>query len=515
MAFENPLLKPSNTRQAALKYLWSDEPAGDTVMQQTGSVVADAFDVGNLTTDAVAKAINISNNGGEYNPNDTTDYSLEAIQNPGDAWRAFDKYGSKAISLLGALGLPFAGSIKAYAQQELANNYGNMIGAYVEPFGGQLPDERNPLLAGALAAIPIIGGQFEADNVESLRALRDQFSNDVNTRGYFAGGVDPGVGKIVAGTVKDYNTLSPDAYGEKANQVQDKIYEYVTKGYELGDAENLAAMDFGVNYQVPAVATPVAETPLATPTEIAPMFPPSFTRDESGGLIYADPSAVGPQLPNEYVPGLFTSTPVEEPVLPPTTSESPTSTPTSAPTGGYVVDGSGNIITSGDGKAVTWGTGAPSYTPTANEQSFAASGGYTADVPSAAQGGYDPTSGYDTDTDTDRGGGGGGSSSKIVCTAMNESYGFGSYRNAIWLKYSADKMTKAHEAGYHAIFLPLVDLAYKRNNKPVRIALEHIARHRTADLRAEMRNTKRDTLGRAYRFVLEPLCYVVGKIKGY
>jgi hypothetical protein len=36
MAFENPLLKPSNTRQAALKYLWSDEPTGDTVMQQTG-----------------------------------------------------------------------------------------------------------------------------------------------------------------------------------------------------------------------------------------------------------------------------------------------------------------------------------------------------------------------------------------------------------------------------------------------------------------------------------------------
>ena len=158
------------------------------------------------------------------------------------------------------------------------------------------------------------------------------------------------------------------------------------------------------------------------------------------------------------------------------------------------------------------GTGSDSYAPTANEISISEAGGYTADVPSVEQGGYDPTSGYDTDTD--RGGDSGGSS-KIVCTAMNQSYGFGSYRNAIWLKYSADKMTKAHEAGYHAIFLPLVDLAYKRNNKPVRIALEHIARHRTADLRAEMRGSKRDTLGRAYRFVLEPLCYVVGKIKGY
>lgn len=412
MAFENPLLKPSNTRQAALKYLWSDEPTGDTVVNtgssSSGSVVADAFDVGNLTTDAVAKAINISNNGGEYNPNDTTDYSLEAIQNPGDAWRAFDKYGSKAIGLLGMLGLPFAGSIRASAEQNFANNFGNMIGAYVEPFGGQLPDGRNPFFAGSLAAIPIIGGQFEADNVESLRALRDQFSNDENIRGYFAGGVDPGVGKIVAGTVQDYNTLSPDAYGEKANQVQNKIYDYVTKGYQLGDAENLAAIDFGVNYQVPAVATPVRETPLATPTEIAPNFPPSFTKTGTG-LIYTDPSAVGPQLPNEYIPGLFTSTPVAEP----TTSESSTSTPTAAPTGGYVTDGRGNIVTSGDGTAFTWGTGAPSYTPTENERSFAATDGYTADVPSASAGGYDPTSGYDSDTDS---GGGGSSSGCVIAT---------------------------------------------------------------------------------------------------
>lgn len=509
MAFENPFIKPSATRKSALQYLWSDEPTGETqqAMSTTGSVVDSAFNVSGLKNQAITNALNIANNGGEYNPNDTTDYSLEAIQNPGDAWRAFDKYGSKAIGLLGALGLPFTGSIKAAAEQEFANNYGKMIGAYVEPFGGQLPDDRNPMVAGALAAIPFIGGQFEADNVESLRALRDQFSNDVNTRGYFAGGVDEGVGKIVAGTLKDYNTLSPDAYGEKANQVQDKIYEYVAQGYPLADAENLAAMDFGVNYQVPAVATPVAEQPLATPTPIEPNFPPSFTRDENGGLIYADPNAVGPQLPNEYIPGLFTSTPVETPAPAPTPISEPTVTTPSAPTGGYVVDGSGNIITSGDGTAVTWGTGAPSYTPTANETSFAESGGYTADV-----GGYDPTSGYDSDTDS----GGSSGSSKIVCTAMNEAYGFGSFRNKIWLTYSAKHLSKEHEKGYHALFLPLVDIAYHKQtiaSKPLRAVLENIARHRSADLRAEMRGTKRDTLGRAYRAILEPLCYFVGKYK--
>ena len=115
-------------------------------------------------------------------------------------------------------------------------------------------------------------------------------------------------------------------------------------------------------------------------------------------------------------------------------------------------------------------------------------------------------------------GGGGGGGGKIVCTAMNNAYGFGSFRQAVWLQYSKDNLSKAHEVGYHAMFLPLVDIAYKQDkwySKPTRKVLEHIARHRTADLRAEMRNTKRDTLGRAYRFVLEPLCYVVGKLKGY
>jgi len=98
---------------------------------------------------------------------------------------------------------------------------------------------------------------------------------------------------------------------------------------------------------------------------------------------------------------------------------------------------------------------------------------------------------------------------------MNQAYGFGSYRNRIWLAYAAKNLTKAHEAGYHAMFLPLVDLAYRKDFKVLRAVLESIARHRSTDLRAEMRGLKRDSLGRAYRFVLEPLCYAVGKLKGY
>lgn len=214
----------------------------------------------------------------------------------------------------------------------------------------------------------------------------------------------------------------------------------------------------------------------------------------------------------------------------PTYSRGSTSTDSSSsqqgrPSAGSVwTDAAGNPIRSGSGGYVYTGSATKedkaagaANPPTANEISFAESGGYTADVPSASAGGYDPTSGYDSDTDS--GGGGGGGGGKIVCTAMNHAYGFGSFRNSIWLTYSAQHMTKAHEAGYHALFLPLVDYGFKRGdgkpNMAVRKTLEWIARHRTKDLRAEMRGTKRDITGRALRFVFEPLCYAVGKLKGY
>ena len=121
------------------------------------------------------------------------------------------------------------------------------------------------------------------------------------------------------------------------------------------------------------------------------------------------------------------------------------------------------------------------------------------------------TYGYD---DVNVGGSGtGGSGSKIVCTMMNESYGFGNFRNKIWLKHSKD-LPKEYEIGYHSIFLPLVKFAKKKGklNKLVKKTLEHIAKHRTIDLKQEMKG-KKHLLGRIYRKVLEPICYLVGKIK--
>ena len=108
---------------------------------------------------------------------------------------------------------------------------------------------------------------------------------------------------------------------------------------------------------------------------------------------------------------------------------------------------------------------------------------------------------------------------KIVCTAMNQAYGFGSFRQAIWLQHSANMPNaKTIEKGYHTLFLPVVAFAFSDKKsfarKIVRNIAEHIARHRTADLWKEMRGKRRDPLGRIYRAIIEPVCYAVGKLKG-
>jgi hypothetical protein len=65
------------------------------------------------------------------------------------------------------------------------------------------------------------------------------------------------------------------------------------------------------------------------------------------------------------------------------------------------------------------------------------------------------------------------------------------------------------------MFLPLIAFAKRKGtiNRTVKSTLEHIARHRTADI-WKQKHGKRDALGAVYRFILEPICYVVGKVKG-
>ena len=110
--------------------------------------------------------------------------------------------------------------------------------------------------------------------------------------------------------------------------------------------------------------------------------------------------------------------------------------------------------------------------------------------------------------------GAGSESDKIVCTAMNNAYGFGSFRQTIWLKHSQN-LDPAYQVGYHKIFRPLIRYAYKQDSLPNRILkkwLEGVARRRTADIWLQQRGKKRHIGGRLERAILEPICYIVGKL---
>ena len=69
-------------------------------------------------------------------------------------------------------------------------------------------------------------------------------------------------------------------------------------------------------------------------------------------------------------------------------------------------------------------------------------------------------------------------------------------------------LSPQYQIGYHKIFLPLVKKS--KTNKIIKKILEHIAIHRTIDIRQEEKN-KTHLLGRVYRTILEPICYWAGK----
>ncbi|MDG1056230.1 MAG: hypothetical protein P8O83_00765 [Flavobacteriaceae bacterium] len=65
--------------------------------------------------------------------------------------------------------------------------------------------------------------------------------------------------------------------------------------------------------------------------------------------------------------------------------------------------------------------------------------------------------------------------------------------------------------------MPLIKVAYGSDTKTARVVrrcIEHMARERTGDIRAEMRGTPRRPLGRTYRAILEPLSYFIGRMAG-
>jgi hypothetical protein len=99
--------------------------------------------------------------------------------------------------------------------------------------------------------------------------------------------------------------------------------------------------------------------------------------------------------------------------------------------------------------------------------------------------------------------------SKIICTAMNNMYGFGSYRNALWMKYQSSHMAaEEYELGYHKLFMPLVNKM--PTNKYIKVFLERVAKNRTVNLRKEMRGQKTGIEYKLFKYAVRPLFFVVG-----
>jgi hypothetical protein len=76
-------------------------------------------------------------------------------------------------------------------------------------------------------------------------------------------------------------------------------------------------------------------------------------------------------------------------------------------------------------------------------------------------------------------------------------------------------MKPEHQVGYHKVFLPLVDFAYKRGNgilnRAARSSLIWMAKNRTADIQAELMGTKRNPVHKLLRNIIEPVIYWIGK----
>jgi trimeric autotransporter adhesin len=541
MAFENPLLRPSATRQAALQYLWSDEP--ESAIQaspapSSSSSIGNFFGVGEASPSTgqatpAAPAAPTSSGGGE---NSSGIAVAEATPYGG----LFGGLPGLAVSAIN-MGVPgfgaMYGAASGYGSQVSANNLGTAMAAW----GG------DPNVSGS-PALAALGGAFgyTPEGLENAQAFAGNFSNEANMSGYIAAAdsstpIGSLTQAIAATQLGQTNAeMTTDQYGKLGLDTVNAVNTSMASGKSLSQAMT----DVGVAEGVPTTA-------------IAAIAANFNTQDPIGQL--AANLGLAPD-PQEAVNAQANAMPVD-PGIQAAIAAQAAQAAEGYSAGGYSaggwVDSQGNPVTDSSGQQVQSSESAASMAAAeasdaagnaaaaaaqaqaeaqaaVNAQANAMSvdpgiqAAVAAAEANASQGGV--SAGQAAVNAADAAavasaeaamaasiGGGGGSGDKIICTAMNEAYGFGSFRNAIWIKYSNQHLTKEHEKGYHALFLPLVDYGFKQGdgtmNKIVRKVLEWGTRHRSTDLRAEMRGKKRDTTGRIIRAIFEPLCYFVGKYK--
>ena len=157
------------------------------------------------------------------------------------------------------------------------------------------------------------------------------------------------------------------------------------------------------------------------------------------------------------------------------------------------------------GFTITNGAGSFTVTPTA-DTTTEGSETFTVDVKRVAVTGFTiGTSPTITINDT---------STKIVCTALNEIYGYGSFRNKLWMRYNDyDKAryptnSKIIELGYHKVFGKLTEMM--PNSPLLTKVLRRVARVRTDRIRREMSGKPLTLESKLHVAIIRPINYTVG-----
>ena len=101
-------------------------------------------------------------------------------------------------------------------------------------------------------------------------------------------------------------------------------------------------------------------------------------------------------------------------------------------------------------------------------------------------------------------------SKKIVCTEMYRQTQLDDWQRTIklWYLFQKKYLSETHQKGYHFLFKPFVKGMQKSNI--LTSVGRHFAQERTKDIKHIMYGTKFSLLGRVYRIILEPICFVVG-----
>ena len=135
--------------------------------------------------------------------------------------------------------------------------------------------------------------------------------------------------------------------------------------------------------------------------------------------------------------------------------------------------------------------------------------------PSPPTGGQGMGGSEEEDKAADRAGQGGGSDNssqdaKIICTEMYRQTQLEDWNRTIklWYLFQQKHLSETHQKGYHFLFQPFVN-GMKQSTVLTAIG-KHLAEQRTKDIKHIMYGTKFSLLGRLYRIIIEPICYIVG-----